>query len=130
MKTWKSPSLLAALVYLAFALIGQASGVFSSVALILSAALNIGAYPHLHSRFSMYLTIGLTWFLSFTNTAFLRHWGFPKWVGIYGFAAAVATFVYGVLFNTPVGEWVAIGMFMSYIVILVAVSKKAIETDR
>ena len=67
----------------------------------------------------MYLTIGLTWFLSFANTALLRHPSFDKRIGIYGFVAAAATFVYGVLFNTPVGEWVAIGTFISYVVVMV-----------
>lgn len=98
--------------------IGQAAGVFSSLALILSAAYNIGENPELHGDFSMYLTIGLTWFLSFANTAFLRHPRFQKWVGIYGFLAAVATFSYGVLYNAPIGEWIAIGMFISYVLCL------------
>lgn len=40
--------------------IGQAAGVISSLALILSAAYNIGEDPELHSQFSKYLTIGLT----------------------------------------------------------------------
>jgi hypothetical membrane protein len=98
--------------------IGQASGIFASLALILAAVFNIGTYPLLHSRFSMLLTIGLTWFLSFANTALLRHPGFKKWMGIYGLVAAAVTLVYGVFFNTPLGEWIAIGMFMSDVVLL------------
>jgi len=103
--------------------IAQAPGVFSSAALILSAAYNIGENPELHSKFSMYLAIGLTWFLSFANTAFLRHPRFRKRVGVYGFLAAAATFSYGVLYNTPIGEWIAIGMFVSYVLALVTVAE-------
>jgi hypothetical protein len=102
--------------------IAQASGVFSSAALILSAAYNIGENPELHSKFSMYLAIGLTWFLSFANTAFLRHPRFRKRVGVYGFLAAAATFSYGVLYNTTIGECIAIGMFVSYVLAFVTVA--------
>lgn len=106
--------------------VAQISGVFSSLALILSAVINIGRNPSLHSRFSMFLTIGLTWFLSFANTALLRHPHFKKWIGVYGFAGAVVTFVYGVLVNTPLGERVTIGMFISYVVLL-AVNARLLE---
>jgi hypothetical protein len=67
----------------------------------------------------MLLTIGLTWFLSFANTALLRHPEFRKGLGMYGFAGAAVTFVYGVLVNTPLGEWVTIGLFISYVLLLV-----------
>lgn len=109
--------------------IGQVSGLFASLALILSAVFNIGTHPVLHSRLSMLLTIGLTWFLSFSNAALLRHPGFRKPVGIYGFVAAAATLVYGVFFNTPLGEWIAIGMFMSYVVLLAVVQAKEPAAD-
>lgn len=61
--------------------IGQVSGLISSLALILSAVFNIGQNRMLHGRFSMVLTIGLTWFLSFTNTALLRRARFWKALG-------------------------------------------------
>lgn len=38
--------------------IGQIAGVFSSVSLVLSAIFTIGASPSLHSRFSMFLSVG------------------------------------------------------------------------
>lgn len=100
--------------------IAQVSGVFSSLALILSAVFNIGQYPPLHSRFSMLLTIGLTWFLSFANTALLRHPRFWKGVGVFGFAAAAVSLVYGVFANAPLAEWVTITMFIAYILLLAA----------
>lgn len=104
--------------------IAQISGVFSSASLVLAALYNIGTHPQLHGRLSMFLTIGLTWFLSFANTALMRHPRFDKRVAICGFVAAAATLVYGVFFNTPVGEWVAIGSFIAYVVIS-ALSTKA-----
>ncbi|HEY3315367.1 MAG TPA: DUF998 domain-containing protein [Bacillota bacterium] len=100
--------------------IAQVSGASSSIALILSAAFNIGQYPLLHSRFSMFLTIGLTWFLSFANTALLRHPRFWRGVGVFGFAAAAVSLVYGVFANAPLAEWVTIAIFIVYILLLTA----------
>lgn len=100
--------------------IGQAAGFIASLALILSAIFNIGQAPLLHSRFSLVLTVGLTWFLAFANTAFLRHPSFRTGVAVYGFVTSAACLIYGVFFNRPLGEWVALGMFIVYVLLLVA----------
>ena len=98
--------------------IAQAAGIISSLALILAAVFNIGEHFSLHSLFSMLLIIGLTWFLSFANTALLRHPRFGRWIGFYGLAAAAVTLIYGVFFNTPLGEWITIAVFILYVCIL------------
>lgn len=98
--------------------IAQIAGVCASAALILAAVFNIGEHFEVHSRFSMILVIGLTWFLSFVNTALLRHPRFWKWLAFYGFVAAAVSLIYGVFLNAPIGEWATIGMFIAYIVLL------------
>lgn len=105
--------------------IGQAAGVFASLALILAAIYDIGTQTARHSLFSMLLAVGLTWFLCFANTALLRHPGFSKWLGFYGLAAGAAILAYGVFFNTPPGEWLAIGMFIIYIDLLAALAPRS-----
>jgi hypothetical membrane protein len=104
--------------------VGQMSGLISSLALILSALFNIGQNPRLHGRFSMVFTIGLTWFLCFTNTALLRHARFWKALGIFGFAVAATGLAYGVFINQPVAEWVTVALFIVYVIILVANLKR------
>ena len=65
--------------------IAQVAGIFSSLALMTASIFTIGTHPAVHGFFSMLMTIGMTWFLCFVNTALLRHGGFRKWTGYYGF---------------------------------------------
>lgn len=48
----------------------------------------------------------------------MRHPGFKKGIGIFGFVAAAVTFTYGWFVNTPIGEWVTIGAFIVYMLLL------------
>ena len=36
-------------------------------------------------------------------------------IGFYGLAAAAVSLIYGVFFNTPLGEWLAIAAFVLYV---------------
>lgn len=98
--------------------IGQISGIIASSALILMSVLNIGTHPALHGRIGVVHCVAMTWFLSFANTALWRCPGFRRPLGIYGFVTAATVFAYGVFFDRPIGEWIAFGMFICYVVLV------------
>jgi hypothetical protein len=68
-------------------LIAQITGIFSSVALIMTGIFPLGANTSVHSLWSIMLYIGLAFFEFFSALVFIRYTKFPKWLAYYGFIA-------------------------------------------
>ena len=109
----------------------QIAGALSAIALILTAIFPLGTQTDQHRFWSMMLYLLLGFFLTFSATSLLRHPAFGRWVAYYGIATAVFNFVNGailtaVIGDVYVGEWISVGMFMVYVLIL-ANSSRAID---
>jgi hypothetical protein len=107
--------------------IGQIMGMFSAVFLILAAAFPLGPHSSAHSFWSAMLTVAMGFFLTFSATALLKHPVFKKWIAYYAFLAALVNFIYAMSEATGhrlfVGEWVAIGMFIIYVLMIASNSR-------
>jgi hypothetical protein len=111
--------------------ISQTAGALSALALLLTAVLPLGTQTDMHRFWSMMLYLLLGFFLTFSATSLLRHPAFPRCVAYYGFATAAFNFVNGavltaVIGDVYVGEWISVGMFMIYVLML-ANSSRAID---
>ncbi len=115
----------------ALLLIAQVAGMFSAVALILTAVFPLGTQTDMHRLWSMMLYLLLGFFLTFSATSLLRHPAFARWVAYYGFLTAAFNFVNGavlmaVIGDVYIGEWISVGMFMFYVIML-ANNSRAID---
>jgi hypothetical membrane protein len=96
-----------------------AAGLLSSVFLILSAVFPLGPHTSLHSFWSKMVSVFLGFFLTFSATALMKNGSFTKWIAYYAFLAAAVNFVYGVFLHYVfAAEWVSIGMFIVYAILL------------
>jgi hypothetical protein len=112
-------------------LTAQVAGMFSAVALILTAVFPLGTQTDMHRLWSMTLFVLLGFFLTFSATSLLRHPAFARWVAYYGFLTAAFNLVNGavlmaVIGDAYVGEWISVVMFMIYVLML-ANSSRAID---
>ena len=111
--------------------IAQVMGIFSVFSLILAALFPLGPYSPIHSFWSAVLSVGIGFFLTFSATALLKHPVFKKWIAYYAFSAALVNFAYGMSevigYRFFVGEWIAIGLFIFYI-LLIAYNSMAFPT--
>ena len=110
----------------------QIAGALSALSLILTAVFPLGTQTDMHRFWSMMLFVLLGFFLTFSATALLRHPAFARWVAYYGFLTAAFNFVNGAILTAVfsgiyVGEWISIGMFMVYIM-MVAYSSRTIDS--
>ncbi len=109
--------------------IGQAAGIVSSFCLVLAAVFPLGAHTSLHAFWSKMLSVFMGFFLTFSATALMRHPRFMKWIAYYAYLTALVNFIYGVfLHDVFVAEWIAIGMFIIY-VLLVAFNARALTVE-
>lgn len=104
--------------------IAQVSGILASCSLIVSAILPLGVNSPVHSFASAMLSVFLGFFLTFSATALLKHPAFMKWVAFYGFITALVNFIYGAfLHEVFIAEWIAIGMFIVYVLLIACNSR-------
>jgi hypothetical protein len=106
-------------------LIAQITGVFSSVALIITGIFPLGTDRSIHSVSSIILYIGLAFFELFSAIVFIRYTRYPKWIAYFGFAAYVVNVSTGVFFNKIYfAEWVVVAMFMAYVGMIISYYKE------
>ena len=109
--------------------IAQIAGILSAVSLIIAATFPLGPHTSIHAFSSMMLSVFLGFFLTFSATALLKHRAFKKWFAYYGFLTALLNFIYGaILHNVFVAEWVSIGMFIIY-VLMIAYNSRLLTSD-
>ena len=113
--------------------VAQTAGVFSALALILTAVFPLGTQTNMHRYWSMVHFVLLGFFLTFSATALLRHPTFARWVAYYGFLTAACNFVNGAILmavfgDVYVGEWIPVGLFMIYVIML-AYNSRAIDAS-
>lgn len=101
-----------------FLTVARVAGGFSAFALIMTAVFPLGSHTSTHSLWSMMVFVGIGLFEIFSATSLRRHSAFPKWMASYGLSAAVVNFIAVAVFETFLGEWIAIGVFISYVLML------------
>jgi hypothetical protein len=95
--------------------IAQCTGVFSAVSLIITGIFPLGTSAKIHSLWSMMLYITLGFFLTFSATALMKNPAFKKGFVYYAFLTAAVNFVFGaVLHEIFWAEWISVGMFIAY----------------
>jgi len=99
--------------------IAQCAGVFSAISLIVTAIFPLGTSTAVHSLWSMMLYISLGFFLTFSATAFMKNPAFKKGFGYYAFVTAAVNFAFGaILHGTFWAEWISVGMFVAYVLMI------------
>jgi hypothetical protein len=99
--------------------IAQCAGVFSAAALIVTAVFPLGTSASVHSLWSMMLFISLGFFLTFSATALMKNILFKKGFGYYAFITAGVNLAFGaILHETFFVEWISVGMFMAYVLMI------------
>jgi hypothetical membrane protein len=97
----------------------QITGILSSIFLTITALFPLGSHTSIHEISGKMHVIFLGFFLTFSATVLLRQSVLRKWPAYFGFLTAVVNFVYGAfLFSVFVAEWVAIGMFIIYVLMI------------
>jgi hypothetical protein len=109
--------------------IAQVAGILASFSLILAAIFPLGAHTSIHSFWSKMVFVFLGFFLTFSATALMKHPAFVRCIAYYAFFTALVNFVYGaILHSVFVAEWVSIGMFIIYVV-MIAYNSKSLATN-
>ena len=101
--------------------VGQTFGVFGASAFITSSVFSLGVNNSIHSLFSTMLFIFFGFFEIFMASALRRSPMRVKALPYFGFSIAMINFLLGVSFNFTdffVGEWIMIGMLISFIIVL------------
>ena len=110
--------------------IAQLAGLTASLCLVLSAVFPLGSHTAAHEFWSKIVSIFMGFFLTFSATALLKNRSFIRWFGYYAFLAAAVNFVYGVFLHSVfLAEWISIGMFIIYILML-AFNSRFARQDR
>ena len=110
--------------------VAQVSGILFAASFIMTALFPLGVNDSIHSLFSIMLFIFIGFFELFSASAIRRIPNRVKWVPYFGFSIAAVNFMLGVSFNFVdffVGEWIMIGMFIAYILILAIVQDPKIR---
>jgi hypothetical membrane protein len=99
--------------------IAQIAGILSSIFLIITALFPLGSHTEIHQISGKLHIIFLGFFLTFSATVLLRNPVLTKWPAYFGFITAAVNFVYGAfLYSVFVAEWLAIGMFIIYLLMI------------
>ena len=108
--------------------VAQCTGVFSAVCLIITGVFPLGTSTEIHSLWSMMLYISLGFFLTFSATALMKNPAFKKGFGYYAFLTAAVNFVFGAILHEVFwAEWISVGMFIVY-VLMIAYNSIALVT--
>jgi hypothetical protein len=99
--------------------VAQCAGVFSAISLIVSAMFPLGTSTEIHSLWSMMLYISLGFFLTFSATALMKNPAFKKGFGYYAFLTAGVNLAFGAILHEIFwAEWISVGMFIVYILMI------------
>ena len=99
--------------------IARIAGILSSVLLIITALFPLGSHTSIHEISGKLHIIALGFFLTFSATFILRHPVLKKWPAYFGFITAAVNFAYGAfLYSIFIAEWLAIAMFIIYVLII------------
>lgn len=101
--------------------VAQVAGILFAVSFIMTALFPLRVNNSIHSLFSTMLFMFLGFFEMFSASAIRRSPTRINWIPYFGFSIALVNFMLGVSFNFVdffVGEWIMIGMFITYIVTL------------
>jgi hypothetical protein len=99
--------------------IAQISGLLSSIFLIIAALFPLGSHTPIHAFSGKMHVVFLGFFFTFMATALLKHPVSIKWFAYFGFVGALVNFIYGAfLYSVFWAEWLAIGMFTIYILMI------------
>ena len=99
--------------------VAQCMGVFSAVCLIITGILPLGTSTEIHSLWSIMLYISLGFFLTFSATALMKNPAFKKGFGYYAFLTAAVTFIFGAILHEMFwAEWISVGMFIVYVLMI------------
>jgi hypothetical protein len=99
--------------------VAQCTGVFSAVSLIITGVFPLGTSTEIHSLWSMMLYISLGFFLTFSATALMKNPAFKKGFGYYAFLTAAVNFAFGAILHEIFwAEWISVGMFIAYVLMI------------
>ncbi len=99
--------------------IAQATGILSSLFLIVSAFFPLGSQTLIHSISGKAHIFFVGFFLTFSATIVLQHPNKPKWLAYFGFFVALINFIYGAFLHSVfIAEWAAIGLFIVYVLMI------------
>jgi len=99
--------------------VAQCTGVFSAVCLIITGIFPLGTSTEIHSLWSIMLYISLGFFLTFSATALMKNPAFKKGFGYYAFLTAAVTFIFGAILHEMFwAEWISVGMFIVYVLMI------------
>lgn len=98
-------------------LFAQISGIVGAFSLVMTGIFSINN-PAPHSFWSAVLFIVFDFLLVFSGIAFLKsHWRM-RHVAYLSFSGAIVDFIFGTIFNTPVGEWITVSLLLVYVGVL------------
>jgi hypothetical protein len=110
--------------------IAQISGLLSAIFLIITAVFPLGSHTPIHVVSGKMHIIFTGFFLTFSATALLKHPAAMKWFAYFGFASAFVNFVYGAfVYFVFAAEWLAIGMFIIYI-LMISLNSRFLATGK
>jgi hypothetical protein len=113
-----------------FLTIAQIAGILSSIALIITALFPLGPHTAIHSLSGKIHIIFIGFFLTFSATVLLKHNASIKWFAYFGFLSAAVNFVYGAFLNSVFfAEWLAIGMFIIY-TLMIAFNSRLLSNEK
>ena len=99
--------------------VAQCTGVFSAVCLTITGIFPLGTSTEIHSLWSMMLYISLGFFLTFSATALMKNPAFKKGFGYYAFLTAAVNFMFGAILHEIFwAEWISVGMFIAYVLMI------------
>ena len=105
--------------------IAQATGILSSLCLIVSAFFPLGPQTLIHSIAGKGHIFFAGFFLTFSATVLLRKAQPSKWLAYFGFLTAGVNFIYGAFLHAVfAAEWAAIGALILYILLISGSSLK------
>ena len=108
---------------LAMLYLTQTFGSLGALAMVLSALFPIHT-GDAHAFWSAALFILLGTGFAFSVAAFRYHAAYPRWLLFVGVAVTIEDFVWSVALNIPVVEWITVGLFLLYVLLV------GIETRR
>jgi hypothetical protein len=113
--------------------VGVVFGFFGSFAFISSSVFSLGVNDSMHSMFSTMLFIFFGFFEIFMASALRRSPMRVKTLPYFGFAIATINFMLGVSFiftDFFFGEWIMIGLLISFIIVLATLQNARLAAQR
>jgi hypothetical protein len=103
----------------------QAMGILAFLTLIVSAFFPLGAHTLIHQISGKLHIFFVGFFLALSASVLLRLAHAPKWLAWFSILVALINFIYGAfLYSVFIAEWVAIGAFILYVLMISGYSLK------